>query len=263
MPAPQLFSNFADLYRYRALARALVSRHLSLRYRGSALGLLWSLLNPLCLMLVYTLVFRYYMRFGDQNYALYLLCGLLPWIWFSSCLGEGVVSIVGSGHLITKSLFPAQVLPAVSVLTSLINYLLSLPLLFIFMWASGMTLPLTALALPLLILLQAALLYGLVLGLSALNVAFRDVQHLLGNVISLLFFLCPIVYPAHTVPEAFRATLELNPFALLTIFYHNLLLEGRWPAGWQIGYLMAWSALFLVVGSLIFGRWRERFAEYL
>lgn len=259
-----MFNSLRELYRYRALVGALVGRHLALRYRGSALGFLWSLLNPLCLMLVYTLVFKYYIRFnGVQNYTIFLFCGLLPWIWITSGLSEGASSIVGSGHLITKSMFPAHILPAVAVITSLVNFLLSLPLLFVFMLVFGVPAHASLALVPLVIALQFLLLLGAAVGLGALNVLFRDVQHLLANVLSFLFFLCPIVYPASSVPERFRFTLNLNPFAQLTVMYHDLILDGVVPSALSFVYIAAWVGVSLLGGYLIFSRYRESFAELL
>jgi len=243
---------------------ALAQRHLAQRYRGSLLGFLWSIINPLCLMLVYVLVFHYYMRSNlVEHYPIFLFCGLLPWIWSSSALMEGTSSIVQSGHLITKSMFPAQLLPMVAVLTTMVNFVLSLPLLFVFMFASGVTFKLTLLALPFLVLLQFLLLSGCVLLLSSLNVVFRDVQHILGNLLSFLFFLCPIVYPASIVPEQLRFSLYLNPLALLTQFYQQVILDGTLPPAAHVGYLLAVSAVIILVGNLVFCRHRESFAELL
>lgn len=243
---------------------ALVVRHLSIRYRGSALGFLWSFLNPLCLMLVYTVVFHYYIRFNEvQNYTIFLFCGLLPWIWSSSALSEGTSSIVGGGHLITKSMFPAHILPLVSVLTTLINFLLSLPLLLVFMLLDGAPIHMAMLSLPLVIAVQLAFLYGISLLLSSANVLYRDVQHLIANVLSLLFFLCPIVYPISSVPERFRFTIDLNPFALFIATYHRVILEGLWPSATSLLILSLWSVAAIVLGNLLFDRWREEFAEML
>ena len=161
--------NFYELWRYRTLIWALVIRHLSMRYRGSALGFLWSFLNPLFLMLIYTVVFKYYMRFDVDNYSIFLFCGLLPWIWVTSAIAEGTSAVVSSGHLITKSMFPAHVLPTVSVITNMIHFLLALPLLFIFILLAGMPIHSTLLGLPLVILLEFLLLEGCVLFCSALN----------------------------------------------------------------------------------------------
>lgn len=258
-----MIRNFRELYRYRALLGALVVRHLHTRYRGSLLGFLWSLLNPLCLMAVYTVVFHYYMRAGtDEHYTIFLFAGLLPWLWMVSSVNEGVTSIVSSGHLITKSMFPAHILPVVSVLTNLVNFALSLPLLFIFMFASGVPFQAALLALPLLAGIQLFFLKGLAVGLSALNVHFRDVQHIVANVFTLLFFLCPIVYSAALIPERFRFTLALNPFALFTLSYQRIILEGDVPWG-SLGMLSLFALLSLLAGHLVFDRYRESFAESL
>ena len=258
-----MLENIKALYKFRALVSALVGRHLSMRYRGSVLGFLWTFLNPLCLMLVYTLVFSYYMRFSQPHYAIFLFVGLLPWIWLSSGLLEGTSSIVGGGHLITKSMFPAHVLPLVAVLVNFVNFLLSLPLLFIFMWVSGLAFHWTLLLLPVLFILQALFLYGATLLLASLNVYFRDVQHLLGNILTFLFFLCPIIYPPESVPERLRFTLELNPLALFTTFYHELILEGSVPRVGLVLYLSTFVAMALLAGHLVYERYRERFAEAL
>ena len=258
-----MLENIKALYRFRALISALVGRHLSMRYRGSVLGFLWTFLNPLCLMLVYTLVFSYYMRFNQPNYTIFLFVGLLPWIWLSSGLLEGTSSIVGGGHLITKSMFPANVLPLVSVLVNFVNFLLSLPLLFIFMWFAGLPFHWTLLLLPLLCVFQMLFIYGATLILASLNVYFRDVQHLLGNILTFVFFLCPIIYSAETVPARLRFTLDLNPLALFTTFYHDLILEGVIPPLGLVVYLMSFVLMVLIVGNMVYERYRESFAEAL
>lgn len=260
----RMIDNIRALYRYRALVGALVMRHVSMRYRGSMLGFLWSLLNPLCLMLVYSLVFQYYIRFSAvEHYAIFVFCGLLPWTWLASGLSEGTASIVASGHLITKSMFPAHILPVVAVCTTLINFLLSLPLLFLFILAAGLPLHLTMLALPALILLQAIFLCGVVLALATLNVRFRDVQHVLSNALTLLFFLCPVVYPVSTVPAKWRFTMELNPIALFVQSYQHILLDGVLPSLWNIGYLGLWAFGSLALGNILYNRYHEGFAELL
>lgn len=259
-----MLDNFSELYKFRTLVWALVKRHLAQRYRGSVLGFLWTFLNPLCLMLVYTLVFKYYIKFNQvPNYTIFLFCGLLPWIWLSTSLIEGTSSITSSGHLITKSLFPAHILPTVTVLTNLINFLLSLPLLFLFMLAFGVEFKATLLSLPLLFLLQAIILQGFALALGALNVYYRDVQHLTANFLTLFFFLCPIVYPASSVPERFRFILDYNPFAVLVSAYHQVIFEGVWISSFHLIVLSIFCVFSIFSGNIIFNRYRENFAEML
>lgn len=259
-----MFSNLKELWRYRALIRALVARHLVMRYRGSSLGFLWSFLNPLCLMLVYTLVFRYYIRFDQvSNYTIFLFCGLLPWLWFTSALSEGASAIVASGHLITKSMFPAHILPAVSTITSMVNFILSLPLLLVFMLAFDQPFHWTLVFLPLLVFLQFVFQLGIALGLAALNVHYRDVQHILGNLLTFLFFLCPIIYPASVVPERFRFTLDLNPMAQFVQFYNQLIMHGSIPGALPLLYFAGFCLLSLLAGNMIYNHYRESFAELL
>lgn len=259
-----MIQNLKEVWQYRTLLYALVVRHLSMRYRGSVLGFLWSFLNPLCLMLVYTVVFKYYIRFDHvENYTVFVFCGLLPWLWMTSSLSEGTSAVVSSGHLITKSMFPAHLLPTVTVVTALVHFVLSIPLLFIFMLIFGSEFHATLLLLPFLLLLQFVFAEGVVLALSALNVHFRDVQHILGNFLTFIFFLCPILYPLSTVPERFRWTMELNPFALFTVFYHNIIIEGVLPPIHLIAYVAAFSLIAFVGGNMIFNHYRESFAELL
>jgi lipopolysaccharide transport system permease protein len=196
-----LWDSLRDLTRYRPLVLALVSRQLKARYRGSFLGFLWTVLNPLLLMAVYALVFSVYVRIEVPNYVVFLLCGLLPWTFFSSSLLEGVNAVVSGGTLVTRSLFPAHILPTVTVITNMVNYLLSLPVLALFMWLYGVPFHASLLAFPLVVLLQTAFTWGLTLALASMNVHFRDVQHIVTNVLALWFFLCPIIYSIDHIPD--------------------------------------------------------------
>ena len=253
-----------ELWRSRGLVDALVRRYIATRYRGSLLGCLWSFLNPLCLMAVYTLVFKYYMRVqGGPHYSLMVFAGLLPWIWTTSALQEGTSSLVSSCHLITKSMFPGHILPFVSVVASLVHFVLALPILFFFMVLSGVHVGVSWLALPGLMAVHFITLWGLALALSSLNVFYRDVQHLLGNILTFLFFLCPIIYPREMIPEKFRFWVELNPFALLTSCYQMICIEGRLPPISWCGYLVASAAVLLGIGISVHNAKRERFAEVL
>ena len=250
-----------DLYKYRVLIWTLVVKELKLRYRGSILGFFWSFLNPLLLMAVYALVFSVYMRIQMVHYPVFMFCGLLPWIWFSASLLEGVNSIVGRGDLITKAFFPPQILPMVTLLSNLINFLLSLPILFLFIWASHISVGWPLLALPLILVAQFLFTLGLVLALSALNVHFRDLTHILGNLLTLWFFVCPIIYPLKQVPERFRFLIDFNPMGLLTLMYQDLFFYDRLPDFKILGGLMLLGVIIIVVGNAVFNAYRESFAE--
>lgn len=264
-------AHLRELYRYRALIAMLVVRELRARYRGSVLGFCWSLLNPLLLMSVYALVFAVYLRVPMEHYAVFLFTGLLPWLWFASSLGHAVGIIVGSGGLVKRVLFPAEILPLVSVLANLANLLLALPVLVLFLLLAGIRPGPQWAFLPLLLLLQLVLTVGLALPLAALNVHLRDVEQILGNALVLLFFLSPILYPVSAVPDRLpvgaglalpvRALYFLNPVAGLVQGYQDIFFFGRGPHG---GHLAVAAAAALAVfwgGYRVFDGLRDSLAE--
>ncbi len=264
-------AHLAELYRFRVLIGTLVLRELRARYRSSFLGFLWSFLNPLLLMLVYVLVFAVYLRVPMDNYAVFLFTGLLPWLWFSASLGHATGVIVGSGALVKRILFPAEILPLVSVLSNLVNFLLSLPLLFLFLFVFGVR-PGPVLAfLPLLLAIQLLLTVGLALPLAALNVHLRDVEQILSNGLVLLFFLSPILYPVSTVPvtlrlgEALTIPLRplyfLNPVAGLVQGYQNIIFFGREPHWIHLGMVTVLAVVTFWGGYRVFDRLRDSLAE--
>lgn len=246
------------------LINALVRRHISARYRGSMLGILWTLLNPLAFMLVYLLVFKYYVRIETVHpYGVFVFAGMLPWLWFSCSINEGASSIASSGHLITKSLFPAEILPIISVFTNAINFVVSLPILFLLMYIFEVQFSSTIFLLPLLFLLQVFILIGITLFVSALNTLYRDVQHIVQHLLNLLFFLLPILYPLSSVPSSLRFTFEYNPIAHLLIAYRLILLDGQVPSLYSWGIMTSFAVVSIALGSWVFSSLRERFAEVL
>ena len=251
-----------DLMRHRSLVAALLVRQLQARYRGSILGFVWTFLNPLLLMAVYGLVFRYFMRIAVPNYALFLLAGLLPWTWFVSALSEGTNSIVGGSSLVTKSLFPTEILPTVVVLSNMVNFLLSIPLMIIAAALYGILPdPLLWLLLAPVVVLQLVFTVGLVLALSALNVHYRDVQHVVANLLTLWFFLTPIIYPVSQVPEPFRKLFIANPMALFAETYQAIFVTASWPGLDSLGILALYAGASFLVGARIFDGYRDTFAE--
>src|SRR3954468_11087959 len=194
-----MFHNLARLVRYRGLIQSLVARELKARYRGSFLGFFWSFINPLLLLLVYSFVFTYVMNAAHdpriEPYALFMFCGILPWTWFSSSLAESAGVLISGGNLIKKVLFPAEILPIVTVTANMIHFFLALPILVFFLiWFSApLTIP-ELLCFPLVVLVQLIFTLGCALILSALTVHFRDIRDILSNLLTLWFFATPIIY---------------------------------------------------------------------
>ncbi len=261
-----------DLWRHRALVGVLVAREVKARYRGSVLGFFWSLLNPLLMLAVYTLVFQLLLPNRSPStspYALFLFCGLLPWNWLSSSISDGATSLLTHGALLRKILFPAEVLPAVAVLAQGVHFLLALPVLLAALLAGalgafGPPVPLgwALLQVPLLLLLQALLLFGVGLFLAALTVHFRDVKDLLQTVLSVLFFATPILYTLKDLPKGRIASLlALNPLAPLFAGWHDAFFYGRFSTPQTLGTAAAISLVALAVGWAFFDRLRDSFPE--
>lgn len=171
--------NWFEIYRFRYFLRNMVVRDLKVRYKGSALGFLWSLMNPLLMMLVLSLVFSVAFKISMPHYPIFLLCGLLPWNFFAVSVSNATGSVVGQAGLLKKVAFPREILPLASILANLVHFGIGLLILFVFLIAFKIPLGLPALALPLVILLQLVFVLGFSLILSALNVFYRDVQQIL------------------------------------------------------------------------------------
>jgi len=188
-----LFDNLQKLFRYRALIQSLVARDLKARYRGSVLGFFWSFINPLLQLLIFTFVFTYVLPVargaGLEHYSLFLLCGILPWTWFESSLLESSNVLIAGGNLIRKVLFPAEVLPIVTVLAGLVHFCLGLLVVaaFVIYYRVAVTWS-DLLWLPLVIVVQLVFTTGLALLASVLTVHFRDMRDLLTNVMRLWFY---------------------------------------------------------------------------
>ena len=256
-----LIRHLSELARHRTLITSLVGRELKGRYRGSILGFFWTFLNPLLLLLVYALVFSVYFRVDMENYAVFMFTGLLPWIFFSQAVMEGAGSITDGGSLVTKVLFPQQVLPAVKVVANFVNYLLSLPILFAFLIASGMPITIHLIAFLPVAAVHILFTFALALFLSALNVFMRDTRHILNNLFTLWFFLTPILYPLTQIPERYRDLAYFNPEAIFTLAYHDVFFWGHWPRWDLLGIMALISLGLLALAITIFEHYKEYFAE--
>ena len=249
------------------MIQSLVARELKARYRGSVLGFFWSFVNPLLLLLVYTFVFTVVMPGVHppdlQPFALFMFCGILPWTWFSSSLLEASNVLIAGGNLIRKVLFPAEVLPIVTVLAGLVHFCFGLPILAAFLMYYRVPLAAADLAwFPVIVLVQLILTLGLALLVSALTVHFRDVRDLLANLLTLWFFATPIIYALSQVPEPVRRYLNLNPFTHLAVSYQEVLFRNgpftQWPRLLLVG---AGSLVVFGVGFFVFDRLRDTLAE--
>jgi ABC-type polysaccharide/polyol phosphate export permease len=229
--------------------------------------MLWSFVNPLLLLSIYTFVFTTVMPgargAGIEHFPLFLFCGILPWTWFSSSLLESANSLIAGGNLIRKVLFPAEVLPIVSVFAGLVHFCLGLPILAAFFLYYRVVVPPGDLVwFPLIVAEQLLLTTGLALLVSALTVHFRDLRDLLANLLTLGFFLTPIIYPLSQAPPWARPLLNLNPFTTLAVAYQEVLvMPGPFSGGPRLLVFAAVAVLVFVAGFLVFDRLRDTLAE--
>jgi ABC-type polysaccharide/polyol phosphate export permease len=253
---------FQECYNYRYLIKNLVLRDLKLKYRGSALGVVWSLLRPLLMIGVYTLAFKFVVRIQMENYVYFLLVGLLPWNFFQGAVMASTGSITNNGNLIKKVLFPRATLPVSSVLFNLAQFLLALavflPLFFIigglpFQWVFLLFFPL--------LIFHLLFTIGISLLLSALTASFRDVVHLTEVGLVLLFWVTPIIYSITMVPSNFQFLMKLNPLASYAIAYQDILFWGRIPETLILASLAFWTFTIYLLGSLVFKWYDPSFAE--
>jgi|SRR5882757_3271037 len=263
-----MLRNLSNLFRYRGLIQSLVARELKARYRGSVLGFFWSFVNPLLLLLIYSFVFTTVLpneTKGIQPYALFMFCGILPWTWFSSSLLEASGSLIAGGNLIKKVLFPAEVLPIVSVLANMVNFFLGLPILILFLVVyRHEPNPWNLLWFPVAVAIQLLFTTALALIVSALAVHFRDIRDLLSNLLTLWFFATPIIYPwFQPNVQRFRLFFNVNPFTHLAVSYQEILFFNEGPVGhwkWLLALGVGSVGLFLA-GYWLFDRLRDSFAE--
>jgi lipopolysaccharide transport system permease protein len=261
-----LFANLARLLRYRVLISTLVARELKARYRGSVFGFLWSFINPLLLLLIYTFVFTTVIPNEEPRtkpYALFMFSGILPWTWFATSLSDAAGSLLAGGNLIKKVLFPAEVLPIVSVLANMIHFFFGLTILAVFLLFYRHYPSLSDLVwFPVAVAVEFVFATALALLLSALTVHFRDIRDILANVLTLWFFATPIIYPwFQPNVQRFRTLFNVNPFTHLAVAYQEILFFGHIGHWRWLLALGAGSCVLFLACYWVFDRLRDSFAE--
>lgn len=264
----------------RELAVNLTLRELRSRYKRSILGWTWSLLNPLSTLVIFSVVFSFFLKIeppvGDpselHSFGLFLLSGLLPWMFISNGMMQGSTSLLSNSNLIKKVYFPREIIIFSTVASLLVTFLIELSVLLIALLIAGnMVLPWIPMLLVL-ILIETLMVLGIGLLVSTLNVYFRDVQHLLSILTQALFYSMPIVYPLSLVPEhahifgmrvAFREIYLLNPLVRMVEAFRDLIYDLRFPPLVDLAYLLAWAVGLFVIGTVVFRRFERRLAEEL
>jgi len=271
---PTVTARVAELWQYRELLRNLVVSDLKSRYKNSVFGFFWSLLNPLGMMLVFTLIFGVLTpNVQIEKYPLFLLCGLLPWNYFSTSVTGSLYSVVGNGNLVKKVYFPRAVLPIATVLSQLVNFLLAFIVLFAALLIFQANFSPWLWTLPIVLLIQTVFTVGIALVLSTLNVFYRDTAMIMDVVMLAWFFLTPVFYSATILPNSVtllgvtfdpqRLLYIVNPMASLINIYRDLL---YWGYRTDLDFFVRTAVTAILVfafGFWFFHRYADRFGEEL
>lgn len=252
---------FKELYAYRELLKTNVQKEIRGKYKGSFLGVLWSFLNPLLMVLVYALVFPYIMRMNVPNYLVYLITGVIPWNFFTTCITTGCNCVWINGGIIKKVYFPREILPISVVVAGLINFLISCVIVLIFTVFGGIGISIQLLWLPLIAIIQSALSLGLLFVLSAINVYVRDIEYLVAFLLNLLFYATPILYTASMFPSKVRWILYLNPMSTIVDAYRSIFYYKVMPNLASLALVGILSFIILMIGYIIFRKLEKGFAE--
>ncbi len=252
-----------DTLRYRELIWALALKDLKIRYKNSALGFLWALLNPALIMLVLTLVFSTIMRLAIPHYAVFLLSALLPWTFFTQSLSYATESIVGNADLIKKVKVSKLVFPVAAVVSNMINLLLSLIPLAIIVVAVGQPFHWTWIYLPVPLIALTIFTMGATFFFAAANVYYRDVAHILQIVIQAWFYLTPIIYPLTLFPSQYRWLFKLNPMIYVLNGFRLSVYYGELPELQSIVASFVCAFVALIVGFAVFRKYQDDFVYYV
>lgn len=257
-----------ELYQYRELLKNNVKKEIRGKYKGSFLGVLWSFISPLLMVLVYSFIFPLLM--GTPNdYVVYLITGILPWTFFAGCISSGTITVILNANLIKKVYFPRELLPISVVLSGAINFVISCIVIFLFLFISGIGISANILYFPLILLIQVMFLLGVTFFLSAINVYIRDVEYIMNFITLLLMYLTPILWEVKMITERapeyaqYVKYLFLNPMAGIIDSYHQIFYYKNAPNGSLLLYTALVSAGVLLLGYLTYRKLEKGFAEEL
>ena len=253
---------FKELYQYRELLKTNVKKEIRGKYKGSFLGVLWSFINPLLMVLVYAIVFPYIMRVPEENYLIFLIVAIIPWNFFTTVIAQGSITIRMNANIIKKVYFPREILPISVVLSGLVNFLISCVIIFIFLIASGIGISWHIIFLPLIAIIQFMLSLGIVCIVSSVNVYIKDIEYIVNFLINLLFYATPILYNINMFNGTFLAKiLNLNPMTHIINFYRDIMYYQVLPNFNNLIIIFVISFIIMIIGYNIFKKLEKGFAE--
>ena len=250
-----------ELWSYRDLIIRLAWSDFKLRYKSSALGFFWSLLEPLLMLLVLYVVFTNLMKNQVENYQLFLLLGIILWNFLDRSTSMSIYGIIGKPSLVQKIYFPRDILVISTCITALMMTALEFIVFVIFMAVFRVLPGVDIVYFPILFVFEFLIILGISMALSALNVYFRDVQFIWKVIVQVGFFATPVIYPITIFPENVRWIVMLNPIALIIIMMRDCALYRLPPDPFNLAYVAVFTLVSLILGYSIFDRLEPKFAE--
>jgi lipopolysaccharide transport system permease protein len=262
----ELLKEFHAVIKWHELLWQMVGREVKARYKQSVLGYFWVILNPMAQMLVMSFAFSMILHIPTNSaanipYSVFLFAALLPWNLFANSLGSACGSLVGSASLITKVYFPRSILVISTILAKIVDFLFASIILVIYMIAYHLSVNINILWIIPIFFIQQIFTLGLSLFFAAANLLYRDIQYLLTLILTLWFYLTPVVYPADIVPAKFKIFFQLNPMAVIINAYRQTLLGGGSPNYASLLIALIVSLIFLLLGLAYFKSREKLFAD--
>ena len=220
---------FQKIYNYRELLKTNVKKEIRGRYKNSILGILWSFLNPLLQLAVYSVIFGALLAGGDKTYHIYICVALIPWTYFTTAITQAAFTVIGNADIIKKVYFPREILPISVVTSGAVNFAISTIIILAFVIFSGVGLSWYILLYPLILLVQYILLLGISFIVSSVTVYFRDLEHIIGVVLMAAFYGTPIVYKLEQLPANLQIIMQLNPMTHLINAYRDIFYYHQMP----------------------------------
>src|SRR5574344_1368738 len=252
---------FKELYAYRELLKTNVKKDIRGKYKASFLGVLWSFINPLLQVLVYAIVFPYIMRIQTPNYLVFLICGIIPWTWFTTSVSQGTTCITINANLIKKVYFPREILPISVVTSGLINFLISCIIILIFVLLGGLGISWHLIFLPLIALVQYIFSLAFAMLLGSFNVYVKDVEYIVAFIINMLFYATPVLYTTDMFHGWILWIFRLNPMAHIINAYRDIFYVHEIPQIGSLLILLGIGLIIVVICYKAFKKLEKRFAE--
>lgn len=253
----------ANLYKYRELLKTNIQKEIRGKYKGAWLGIIWSYLNPILMLAVYTFVFSIIMKVEIENYSSYLFVGLMPWSFFTATVSQSCLSVIVNGGIIKKVYFPREIIPLSTVTANVVNFLISMIIVLGFLLISGVGISWHILFFPVVLAVQYILLLGIAFILSSITVFARDLEHIVSVILMAGFYATPIVYDLNSVPPRFLKILKLNPMSSIIQSYRDILFYHRLPNMKMLGIVALASFILFAIGYKLFKHLEKSFVEEL